>query len=383
MVSCDIIHPGALNASDRRAWLGLEAGNGFRSPLLHPDFAALVGAVREDARLALIRDGAELTGAFAYHQRPGGLGRPIGAPFADIQGFSAAPGAAIDGANWLAASGLRAMPFDAFCSHDAVFSELAEAPSVHAIRLEGDAEAFLESRRALFAKRFKNHRRLARQMEREHGGIELLVPDRALSHFETLLGWKRRQFARTGLHDVLAPRWAGEMMQRLFDTPEDAELRGLMATLTVGGRFAAGLFGVRAGDVFNPWIAAYDPDFAAWSPGQIILHELISAMPALGLTRCDLGAGHGHYKKYYANHVIPARAGLAVAAGAARRATAMRTLAWRAARALPGLSDAADRLRRRSDQIAAAELDLTGRIRGAAGVLRRLGRAGGDAEAAA
>ncbi len=45
------------------------------------------------------------------------------------------------------------------------------------------------------------------------------------------------------------------------------------------------------------WFPVYDPQFAAFAPGWILLRELTVAAPSLGVTRIDLGRGDDEYKR--------------------------------------------------------------------------------------
>jgi len=123
------------------------------------------------------------------------------------------------------------------------------------------------------------------------------------------------------------------------------------------------LFGVRSNTVFNPWIAAYDPAYRAWSPGQQVLHELVAAMPQMGLERCDIGADHDHYKKYYSADTVPVHSALIAAPGRDARITQVRSILWEAADRTP-VGNITARIRRRLNQISAVELDTAHRISG-------------------
>lgn len=364
MYRIDVMNPDRIDPGLRQAWIELARDCGLTTPLLHPDFARLLGRVRKDVRIVCAFDGERLVAVLPVHHRPGGLARPLGAPFADVQGVIAAPGFDMPLAALFDRAGIRALNFEAASDPQGRLGELAEAEDLHIMRVDGDLENVLESQRALHAKRFKNHRRLARQLERERGSVELVAPDRDEAAFVALLDWKRAQFARTGRHDVLAPRWTAEMMRALFHEGQ-GEAQGLMVTLRVEGRVAAGLYGIRAGRDYNPWIAAFDPEFAPWSPGQLILHELMEKMPDLGLTRVDLAGGHDHYKKYYANAHEKMRTGLVTASGLARTRTGVARLPWTLGEAMPGaVSRQVARLHRRTDLIASSELDWRGRLGG-------------------
>lgn len=365
MYSCAVVHPGEIDAETRRDWHFLTAHPDYQSALLHPDFARAVGQVREDTRAALFRRDGRLEAVLAFHARPGGLARPLAAPFSDVQAFVCAPGCTLSGAEALQLARLRAFRFDALVDPRGRFGGVSSRDHVHAIVPGPDIGAFLEGLRAANPKRFKNHRRLARQMERERGVLDFCADDHDPRVFDQLFAWKHAQFARTGKHDVLRPAWAGKLMTSLFNGGI-GDAKGLLVSLKAGGKLVAALYGVRAGDRYNPWVAAYDPDCAPWSPGQTILHLLVEAMPQLGLKRCDLGTGHDHYKKYYSNAAISVSAGLETAPGAARRATGWRNALWSAGERFPvaALARRTVSAHRRLDQIAAADLDFTGRLTG-------------------
>lgn len=362
MIHADTYGVDALSCADLADWRALAQGP-FASPLLQPEFAGLVAQVRDDVRVSVFRKGQERPGFLAYHKRPGRLARSLAAPFGDVQALVSAPGFMATGPEALKAAGLRAFQFDALLDPYGVFGSAdGDVHDAHVIAPGPDADAFLEQQRALHAKRFKNHRRLARQMERDCGPARFTAPDRDDEALTQLMGWKQAQFRQTGRHDVLAADWVQALMRLTHETTRGG-VRGLLVSLRVNDRIVAGLFGVRSDTVFNPWIAAYDPAYAAWSPGQQVLHELIAAMPALGLERCDIGADHDHYKKYYAADALPVKSTLVTAPGRDLGITRVRSLLWSAARYTPA-APLASKIHRRLNQISAVELDTGHRISG-------------------
>ena len=83
----DLLHPREMDEADSRAWSALQgAVEAFSNPLLSPQFARAVGALREDARVAIWREGGKAVGFLPFHRRPSAFARPIGAPFSDLQG---------------------------------------------------------------------------------------------------------------------------------------------------------------------------------------------------------------------------------------------------------------------------------------------------------
>lgn len=363
MLQVEVIKPNELTQTDLAAWdLFRRETPAFHSPLLAAEFAQAVGRVREDAAIAVYRKGGRAVGFFAHHRRPGGLARPIGAPWSDYQALVSAPDAGLDGEDALRAAGLGAFRFTGLIDPFNVFEAApGEAREAYVIAPEEGGEAYWEVLRAASPKRFKNIRRLEHKLEREQGELTFGA-DTDAEAFARILSWKRDQLRRSGLHDVLAPDWVQALMSNLFQT-RDGALQGLFLTLRVAGRPIAGHFGVRIGGDYHPWIAAYDPELSAYSPGMSFMSEAIRAMPSLGLTTYDLSGGSDHYKKPFASSSTLVREG---------------TLG----RSELGLKGPLRRIQRRLDHIATTELSLQGRVQGLAAALaassRRLSQQSGE-----
>ena len=364
-LEAELVHPGALTAADVATWRGLrDAEPAFASPLLSVEFAQAVGAVRVDARVAVYRRDGRTIGFLAHHRRPGGFARPIGAPFCDYHALISRRDSALGAAEALQAARLGALrltgvidPFDSF--GDAIKTRMP----AHRIVLEATAGAYLEALWRGSGNRLKNYRRYRRSLEKAAGPLRVVGDDRDPQAFERLIGWKREQFERTGLHDFLAVPWAAALMRGLFADRTEM-FAGQMISLYAGGRLVAAHFGARQGGWFHPWISAFDPDLKAHSPGTVHQVEAIAAMTGLGLHTYDLGPGEDHWKQQFTNGGEVIGLGLAVAPNFAGALARSSDRFW----ALPPLRDAAlvGRLRNRMDQIAALELTLGGRVQGAA-----------------
>lgn len=362
MLDVQTFHPRDLTAADLRTWRDMAAAEpAFASPLLGPDFALAVGAVRDDARVAVIRRGGETLGYLPHHRRPGAMARAIGSPLSDYHGLVSRPDAGLDGAAVLRAAELTAFRYTGLVDPHGVFAPKTLKPA-HVIDLgQGDAAAYLEAVRAASPKKIKNWRRLDSKLEREMGAVELVAADRSREAFDQLIAWKREQLERTGVHDFLRPQWTRGLLTDLFQK-QDGPFQGLMINLYAGGVLVAGHFGVRLDGVYHPWIASTNPAYAEWSPGQVFFMRAIAAMPGLGLRRYDLGPGHDHYKGAYALSQIEIGDGAATAS----------TMAGRVASSLDGVMVLAGsrgagpvgRLTRRMEAIASVELTVGGRMRG-------------------
>ncbi len=373
MIQADVRHPSALQPSEIAAWReACAAEPAFRNPLLGPDFALLVGEVREDARVAVFTDGDQIAGFLAFHRRPSGFDRPIGSAFSDYHALVTAPGVRLDGPGALAAAGVGSIRFTGLIDPQAQFpGQQAAACPGYVIDLEGSAEAHLEALRAVNPKRFKNWKRLQNKLEREWGEVVLTPADTSQEAFDQLVAWKRDQFRRTGAHDVMRPDWARALFQAAFERRE-GPLRGVMTTLRAGGRLVAGHFGVTAAGACHAWLSSMDPDCSACAPGQVLMLQTPEIMETLGLGAYDFGPGYAHYKAPFASREVPVAEGLAMADG--RGGLAARSIEGAWALAGERRIDAVGRLRRRLDHIASAELSMGGQVRGMVEAIAGYGR---------
>ncbi len=362
-VTVEILSPGDLAPVDIAAWERLQTETvEFSNPLLGRRFSQVVAAVRDDVRVAVYRRNGQAVGFLPFHKRPGGLARPVGAPFSDYQALVSNGHIGIPGREALALAGIRAFranglvdPFGQFDTRG--FDE------VEAFVLEPGAsgEAYLEVLRVDSPKRFKNLRRLEHRLERDFGEIRFVANDRSQASFDLVLWWKSAQFRRTGLQDVLGPQWVTQLMRNLFAL-ESGPMTGNLASLYAGQTLVAAHFGIRQGETFHPWLASANPALAEQSPGQIFLVNAIRAMPQDGIAIYDLASGHDHYKRPFGPRVKIVKSGL-VTAGAGRSF-------------LPAAPAPVRKVMRRLDHIATLNPTLAGRARGLAEAAVAISRRG-------
>jgi len=373
-LTIEIAPPCALTTADLDAWRALQdATPAFGSPLLGPDFAQAVGAVREDARVAIWRTADQTPKAFfAYHCRPQGFARPIGAPFCDYHAVISGADISLDSNALLSAAKLKAFRLSGLVDPFGVFKgETLNREAAYRIVLDANpqsdaGQAHLDGLKASSANRFKNFRRYSKRLEQAFGPVRLVAQDLDAAAFERLLDWKRLQLARTGLHDFLRPAWVGALMRRLFQTssvdPADRRFGGLMISLYAGDQHVAGHFGVRLGGWYHPWIGATAPNLESYGAGFVHQWKAVEAMGSLGLHTYDLGAGSDHWKRLFTSDVVEVAAGLIAAPTLGGRLALAGDRLW----TTPPLDriGLAGRLRNRLDQIAAIETAWSGRARG-------------------
>jgi len=364
-----LIHPRELGETEIARWKAVSRLMGANSAFMEPEFAVAAGVAREDARVALFDDEAGRPAAFwAFHKRPFHFARPIGAPFSDQHGPVVPPDAVFDAREAIRAMGVCIYAFTSL--YDPACRLAASARGVddsYIAEIGGDGPGYVARLQIEHKRYHKTMERRRRKAEREIGAVEFTSDDPDPATFETLLAWKRAQYGSTGLHDVLRPAWAQAMIAALRDRRTD-EFGLRVSTLRIDGALAAGEISLLGAGTLHSWITAYDPELSAYSPGLQLLRDMIEHAGELGARRVDLGIHHGYYKRYFAFERRALLEGSAFAAGPGGHVMRALIGAWRGVETAPlgPVATLAGKVRRRGGQIAAAEPDLGGRLRGVA-----------------
>lgn len=366
-VAAHLLRFDELTPADVERWRALcDTHEDFQSALLSPEFAYVLACIRKDVRIALFMQEEELKAVLAVHLRPDGFARPLGAPFADYSGPLTTTDFDWPIAKMLATAGIAAYESDTVVDPWGHQSGTAnggvatpDEQNGHVIRPGAQsADAFLEARRAAYPKRFKNFRRLANQLTRDAGEprLDWGRPDPAT--LCQLFAFKSEQFRQSGLVDLTAAKQSRQILEAVADSDY-----GFCVTLWVGETLIAGHFGLRVGESFHPWVAAFNPAYAAYSPGNLLILKLLSRLPETGLTSYDLAFGHDHYKKYFSNASRPTVPVFATGRGLRSWRQAFNHGLWAIAGAGREATLAA-RLKRRLDQIAASDFRPLHRVHG-------------------
>jgi len=354
----DIVRPWELPGDARAAWRAWTREiPSYANPLLSPGFADVMGAVRSDTAIAVYRRQGRVVGVWPHHRCANRFARPLGGPFADVQAVLIEPGVRLSPIEALRLAGRDAFRFTALSDPDDRFAEHRVARTDgRVVDLTAGYSAYAAAQKAAHAKSWNNLARAFRKAERDHGAVTYVVGDRDPVAFAWLMETKRAQFARTGRHDVLAPDWAGRMIELLMDAPGDGDVCGRLSTLRIGGRIAAAEYSLYGGGVMNSWLLAFEPEFARVSPGMLLVERVIKAAATRGMARVDMGPGDDRHKTTFTNTVTPLDEGFLATPSFRGAAEAAIDGVWRRAEAIPAASLArlAGRARRRLEQIGRA-----------------------------
>lgn len=371
IVKYKLYRPGELSAEQWQIYAALrDARSIYDDPFFDPDFARLVGDVREDTRIGFASDGDGVFAIWPLHIRPGNWARPIGSPFSDWNAPILSEDTELSPNEILAGFDISGMTTNGFMPATFQPSPHLQRVGANLADLSQGWQAFITEQQFQWPKHFKKMRRVYRNVERDFDAMNFNADDRSDKSYQRLLELKQQQFLRTGYHNVLKAPWTRALFDRLraFEGPR---LRGRLVSLSFDDKFAAGEFNLQSDRVMHGWITAFEQEFSRYSPGNMLVQELLESLCAEGLNLYDAGPGFDHYKRHYANLQSPIESG--VIEGNSNRLLASRVAgqAWRfGEQVMPGKASAVmARARRRMDQIASVETTFSGR---ASGIFRAL-----------
>jgi len=349
----------------RAAWTKMrDTHSALASPYFHPAYTeAVARACAMPVTLLLDAPGKDGAPSAILPLQGQRSARPVGAPMSDYHGAITAPGCdPYDPLPLLRSARIGTLPVMGWVGGDpetppSVSSALHTAP-ICRIDLTGGFDTWRSSRDSSYSRHAKSHRRRVRKATSDIGEPRTVWQSRDVDAFDTLIRWKREQFATTAKFDVLSG-WPLALLRDLWERGGDTSpghLRADLQALYFGDRLAALDLGLSDGHTFHSWIVAYDAALAPYAPGIQLLEALIPASPSLGYTTLDLGVGLDGYKRHYAN--VEASVGVGTFRTSGPRAALSATYASLEARAEP-----LARLRRRYTQIAAVEPRPTARLR--------------------
>ncbi len=315
MLTTRTIKPHELTLEDIRVWRAMLRKNLLlNSPFFLPEFSLAVGRVNVDARVIVVRNAEKPVAFLPFQYTKSGETVAMGGSLNDFQGLIAFPGFALTPQAVLESAGIKRL----FCAklYDWSSSFAADAVAVNpspSIDLsDGYAgwESDLQSAKGRSAgkrrgksgtSQLKQLSRKERKLTRECGPLRFEFHTASDTVLQQLIIWKRGQYQRTGEHDVLANSWPPSLLRSLLKTATECELQPALSALYAGETLVAAHYGLLSQSVCHWWFPTYNPLFARYSPGKIMLRRLLFEATEHGVTRFDFGPGDEDYKFVFAN----------------------------------------------------------------------------------
>jgi len=308
-IQCDrvrVVSGRELMPEDWAAWSSCQSENpALASPFFRPEYTQIIAAVRDDVRVAILEGADRSRGFFPFQMDTGRCGIPVGGFLSDYQGVIAESGFRWAAPGLMRASGLRSWRFDHVPDSQAAFRLYRRAVTQSPVMdlAEGYAR-YVEDRRKAGSEQIKKALGLRRKLERERGPIEVDIQSADAGLLRLLMDWKSRQYIESGKTDLFALSWVVAVLERIF-AQRSAAFAGMLSVLRVGGQPVALHFGLRSQTVWHYWLPTYDPEFAHFSPGILLLLAMAERAAEFGMVRIDLGVGRAQYKQRLMNAATP------------------------------------------------------------------------------
>ncbi|MGW0023013.1 GNAT family N-acetyltransferase [Rhodococcus sp. NPDC003383] len=281
----------------------------YDSPYFDPRFAAAVHSVHGDVTVLA---GADVVFAVQCSAR---TARPVGWPGADFQGPMVGPGAFFDPRAALSALGVRALAFDHLVDPGLHFTQYVDgfrrSPYVE---VDGGLDGYLARASKSGRANLAQARRRARKLSNEYGELRFEPNSTDRDVLLQVIEMKRAQYRASGARDHFTAPGRRELLEVLLGV-RDPDFSGVLSGVFVGDRIVAGHFGIRSASVLHWWFPVYDPEFRAYAPGWILMHELIANAVATGVSRIDLGRGDDEYKRRVMTGYVDVAYGLVAGPG--------------------------------------------------------------------
>jgi CelD/BcsL family acetyltransferase involved in cellulose biosynthesis len=273
----------SLSPSMLSSWSALR-GSTWDSPYFDPGYIAAVDAGRPVQ--VLVDDGFFLPLHVA-----GSTAVPAGTPGADFQGPLAS--GRFSPKALLSAAGVRAFTFDHLLDEYPDFSPWVEErrPSPF-MDVSGGLEGYVTRASKSGRDKMSEARRLTNKAGRDLGEVRFVADSSDPADLDHVIAMKREQYALTDARDHFADPAQRSLLHRLLSSG-----LGMLSTVHAGPHLLAAHFGMRSGNVLHWWFPVFARKFGPLSPGWILLREVVTAAPSLGVTRIDLGRGEDDYKR--------------------------------------------------------------------------------------
>lgn len=288
----ELVRPQDLTAHDESMWSAIVAARpDLSGPYFDIRYVKAIGPGVPHAGVARFYEGDKVAGYFAWQKRGKTL-LPMGAPLSDYHAVIAAEGFTPDFDGLMKATGTKRLEFQGWVGEDTVAGtrltrRLADATAGY--------DAWWTAQNAQHHKFFKNVGRCQRNVEKDFGGFAFTWEQVTPELMDWVIGLKREQYKKTGMHDVFGCGWTRAMLDALAQS-DDTDFGLRAGVFRHDGRLVAVEIALVQADEVHLWFPAYDPAYARYSVGILLTVAIIKNTESLGLKRFDFGTGGEDYK---------------------------------------------------------------------------------------
>lgn len=292
-----------LSAADVLAWrdlLRIAAPQGHA--FLTPTFTAAAARAFGRVQVCFIEDGAGIAAILPYqYLSPFSAvmkaGVRVGEEMNDLFSIIARPTFRCSPGEMLRFAGLNYLYFTHLEETQSQYGLTGEQPSGGLrILLPNGGARYLEDLSRTNPKFSKDTERRERRAEKDIGPIRFCLREsNPTMWLQQVIAAKRAQYLRTKNIDWLAAPGRRKLLELLAHS-NDPDCSPVVSTLMFGDTWAAIHFGLTSKNTLHYWFPVYNPSFAAYAPGRLLLHHVIANAHEAGIQVIDRGAGESQAK---------------------------------------------------------------------------------------
>jgi CelD/BcsL family acetyltransferase involved in cellulose biosynthesis len=278
------------------------------SPFLSTHFARAVAESGVDARVCIIREKGEIVAFFPYQYaskwaKRWKVAQRVGGELTDSFGIIARPEFRTSARELLELTKINYLSFSHLDEAQLRYGLIAEQPRIGLRALLDPASVpALTSVQSVTRHYLKDSAKRQRKMCDEVGPISFhfdVKSDRT-QLLEMLIDQKRAQYRSGGVTDSLKEPWKRNVLATLANY-QFGTCSGVLSTLFAGDKWIASHFGIMGNGTLHLWFPVYNPEFARYSPGRLLLHHIVESCASHGFHTIDRGEGDTPRKREIAN----------------------------------------------------------------------------------
>jgi CelD/BcsL family acetyltransferase involved in cellulose biosynthesis len=299
-----------LSAEHISAWSRFQRSDqNLANPFFRPEFALAVAAERGGVNVAVLEQAGEPVGFLPFERSRWNIGRAVGSCINQSQGAIVRSDVTWEPREAVRAAGLRSWQFDHLAAAQMAFAPYRFGVGDSAyLDLSQGFEHYHKSRGKSAAKFISHIFQKERKAGRELGDVRMDANAADRAALNRLINWKIDQCREKQVSCVYGADWLVRLNERFLDCAEQ-DFQGMLFSLYMGDRPAAGLFCLRSGAVLQGSILGYDRELGGYAPGFVLLMRVAQMVNSLGITRISLGKSDAAYKNNIATACDPVTEG--------------------------------------------------------------------------
>jgi CelD/BcsL family acetyltransferase involved in cellulose biosynthesis len=199
--------------------------------------------------------------------------------------------------------GLGAIDFNHLGQYQSGFGLEGDKPRVGLrINIGSSGDDFWSKLRIKDKKLVADTERRERRIIKDHGDLIFIFnSDNPDADLDTLIELKLAQYTRT--ERIGAPLFDSRNVNllRLLMRNSDSQCSALLSVLRIEDRIVSAHFGLCCYDTLHYWFPVYDLLYSAYSPGRILIKNIIINNAHNGIVSIDRGEGDTQAKRDFAN----------------------------------------------------------------------------------